>query len=240
MRAELSQLYAVCQRSEHVFGSPLVPVSPATSGHPVPRFVFFGDSTSRESVHLALHAGFDARDLRGSLALLRFIEQLTLEPALGQGLQLSLFPLVDVAGFAGIRRERPPAAGLVSGRPPPEAYLLNQDARQNRYHGFIRIESAAIDDAILLREYGAAFLLPAGRIETVPTNLGEPVPLVWETTAAPSSLLPSPLAAGAPAFELVLGVPGHWSPGLFRDSVTGVLRHLIARLRSFQAFAPDL
>ena len=98
---QLTSLYGLVQRSSYVFGSPLGAVAHAGRSHPLPRFVYFGPHASEASVRLAFLAGFDHRDLRGTLALLHFIEGLALEPEIGHGLNFSLFPLVDVLGSAG-------------------------------------------------------------------------------------------------------------------------------------------
>src|SRR4051812_3527006 len=67
---QLATLYALAQKSEHVFGTPLGPFEHAGRQHYVPRFVYFGPQTSEESPRLAFLAGLDSRDLRPTLALL--------------------------------------------------------------------------------------------------------------------------------------------------------------------------
>src|SRR5688500_11018077 len=97
---QLSSLYRLVQRSRHVFGSPLGPIVSDTRQLYLPRFVYFGPHASEAALRLSFLAGFDHRDLRSTLALLRFVEGLALEPDLGQGLNLSFFPLVDVVGLS--------------------------------------------------------------------------------------------------------------------------------------------
>ena len=103
---QLDALYGLVQRSNYVFGSPLGPFHWQARTYHVPRFVYFGPDGSDAAVRLAFLAGFDHRDLRGTLALLHFVERLALKPDVGQGLNLSFFPLVDVLGLSGLGEDR--------------------------------------------------------------------------------------------------------------------------------------
>src|SRR5690606_18549571 len=103
---QLSNLYQLVQRSQFLFASPLGPFH--VNGRPfhLPRFVYFGPHASDAALRLAFLAGFDHRDLRPTLAVLRLVEGLALAPDLGQGLNLSFFPLLDVLGLAQVAEAR--------------------------------------------------------------------------------------------------------------------------------------
>jgi len=238
----LTSLYALAQRSRYVFASPLGPFYRRARHYHVPRFVYFGPHTSDESLRLAFHAGFDSRDLRGTLALLHFVERLALTPDLGQGLNLSFFPLADVTGL--LRGESQQLAGhswISSGV--PELDLLAGDARSRAYHGFVRVESTPAGDDVITVGLRGNFPEALG-VELLNSDDLAPWDVRW--TAAPLGHAPAdgPLSLGddlafAP-FELTLGLPAAWSVELHREAVATILRNFIHRYRAFQAYAQHL
>jgi hypothetical protein len=209
----------------------------------VPRFVYFGPHTAEESVRLAFYAGFDRRDLCGTLALLHFIERLALAPDLGQSLNVSFFPLVDVLGLLEGRDRALPALDWHAPAE-PELALLAQDVRTGGYHGFVRVESAGNDDtlSIQLRGFkdGAGF---SGEADFINSQDTTPWPVRWET-GGPRSAGDGPLSLSddlpfAP-FELTVRVPASWPDEAYRDAVALTLRRFIIRYRSFLAYGQHL
>lgn len=240
---QLSKLYGLVQRSAYVFGSPLGPFTHRSRQHHVPRFVYFGPHTAEESVRLAFYAGFDRRDLRGTLALLHFVERLALAPDLGQSLNLAIFPLVDVLGLLEAR-DRPLARYAWHAPEEPELTLLAHDVRLRSYHGFVRIESGANDDAITVRLRGfaddAGF---GGEADFINSEDTSSWPVRWETGAAlrvgdgPLSL--SDDLPFAP-FELTVRVPAAWPDEVHREAVAATLKRFIVRYRSLLAYGQHL
>jgi hypothetical protein len=240
---QLATLYQLVQRSEYVFGSPLGPFFHRARHHHVPRFVYFGPHTAEESVRLGFYAGFDRRDLRGTLALLHFVERLALAPDLGQSLNISFFPLVDVLGLLESRDRA--LSGLAWQAPQePELALLAQDVRLGGYHGFVRVESGPDDDVITVRlrgfEDGAGF---RGETDFINSEDPAPWPVRWETggprlkDAGPLSLTDDlPFAP----FELTVRIPARWPDEDYRDAVALTLRRFIIRYRSFLAYGQHL
>jgi hypothetical protein len=240
---QLSRLYGLVQRSAFVFGSPLGPFFHHSRHHHVPRFVYFGPHTAEESVRLAFYAGFDRRDLRGTLALLHFVERLALAPDLGQSLNLSIFPLVDVLGLLE-QRDRTLPRFAWHAPEAPELALLAQDVRLRGYHGFVRVESGPHDDAITVRLRGFADegSFP-GETDFINSDDTAPWPVRWETGVAPK-VGDGPLSLSddlpfAP-FELTIRVPSSWSDEVHREAVALTLKRFIIRYRSFLAYGQHL
>ena len=240
---QLSSLYGLVQRSSYVFGSPLGTVAHENRSHPLPRFVYFGPHASEASVRLAFLAGFDHRDLRGTLALLHFIEALALEPEIGHGLSFSLFPLVDVLGFARAQEGRRLAGENWTRTTAPELSLLEKDARLRNYHGFVRLEMTG-DDAVTVRLRTAPSVEhPTPAVEFITSDEIAPFPVRWETASTiPVTDGPRTVAddlAFSP-FELTLRLPAAWSAELTREAAASILRRFVVRYRGFMAYGQHL
>lgn len=238
----LTALYALSQRSQYVFASPLGPFYRQARHYHVPRFVYFGPHTSDESLRLAFHAGFDARDLRGTLALLHFVERLALTPDLGQGLNLSFFPLADVTGL--LRNGTQDLASVSWVAPDvPELRLLAGDVRSRAYHGFVRVETTpAADDVITVRLRGHP--ADALGLELLSSHDIAPWDVRWESDAIDAVPADGPLSLSEDLpfrpFELTLGLPSTWSVELHREAATTILKNFIQRYRGFHAYAQHI
>jgi hypothetical protein len=240
---QLSSLYGLVQRSSYVFGSPLGTVVHAGCAHPLPRFVYFGPHAAEASVRLAFLAGFDHRDLRGTLALLHFVEALALDPEIGHGLNFSLFPLVDVLGFAHAQDGRSLARENWTRRAAPELDLLEKDARLRGYHGFVRLEMTGDDTVhVRLRTVPSAEH-PTPTVEFITSDEIAPFPVRWETSShAPVTDGPLSLAddLAFQPFELTLRLPAAWSPELTREAAASILKRFVLRYRGFMAYGQHL
>lgn len=238
----LTSLYALAQRSQYVFASPLGPFYRDARHYHVPRFVYFGPHTSDESLRLAFHAGFDARDLRGTLAMLHFIERLALTPDLGQGLNLSFFPLADVTGL--LRNDTQNLAASSWNSPAvPELALLAGDVRNRGYHGFVRIETTSADDDVIsvrLRGHSAETL----GVEFLNSDDIAPWSVRWSADPVDAVPADGPLSLSEDLpfqpFELTIGLPASWSVELHREATTAILKNFILRHRGFHAYAQHL
>lgn len=238
----LTSLYALAQRSRYVFASPLGPFYRNARHYHVPRFVYFGPHTSDESLRLAFHAGFDSSDLRGTLALLHFVERLALTPDLGQGLNLSFFPLADITGLLRGESQRLETHSWVSTRV-PELELLASDTRSRAYHGFVRIESTDTgDDVISIRLRGHSS--DSLGLELLSSHDISPWDVRWESGPVDAAPADGPLSLSDDLpfrpFELTIGLPSTWSVELHREAVTTILKNFIQRYRGFHAYAQNL
>jgi hypothetical protein len=240
---QLADLYDLVQRSEFVFGSPLGPIKAEKRSLYLPRFVYFGPHTSDVSLRLAFTAGLDHRDLRSTLALLHLVEQIALKPDIGQGLNLSFFPLVDVLGLASLAPDRSLAAANWSRNNEPEINLLGQDARLAGYHGFVRLETVRGQDVATVRLRFAANDHPTPDVELVSSDDFEPFPVRWEADAdQPPVDGPLSLAGDLPVppFELTLRLPAAWPTEQYREAAASILKRFIIRYRGILAYGQNL
>jgi hypothetical protein len=244
-KSHLSSLYTLSQQSNYLFGSPLGPFFHEGRHAHLPRFVFFGPHASDESWRLAFLAGYDHRDIRASRAVLHLAERLAGHAEEGYGLNLSFFPLVDAAGFLLGAPDRA-LAGEHWGRSlAPEINLLEKDARLRGYHGFIRVESSASDeDVIVIRVRQPRSVVISPDLELISSEETEPYPVRFECTEFATAASVGPLSVADdlqfPPFELVLGVPAGWPDELYHEAVGLILTRFILRYRAFQAYGQHL
>jgi hypothetical protein len=239
----IQSLYALSQRSNYVFASPLGPFYRQARHFSLPRFVYFGPHTHDESLRLAFYAGFDHGDLRGTFALLHLVERLALSPDIGQGLNLSFFPLVDAVGLFQTGENRDLASANWQHAEHPEIDLLQKDARSRGYHGFVRVltDNGTDEIAVSLRSQLPAALQAPG-VEFISSEDFEPLPVRWESASSVIADGPLTLNDDLPfsAFELTLRIPAAWSADLYREAVSSVLRRFILRYRTLQAYGQYL
>lgn len=241
---QLSSLYKLVQRSNYVFGSPIGPFFAEARHFHLPRFVYFGPHASEAALRLSFLGGFDHRDLRPTLALLRLVEGLALKPDLGQGLNLSFFPLVDVLGLAHVKSSRDLVAQNWSKPREPEIALLEKDARIAGYHGFVRIESAPGEEEVIVRlrapEPSENF---APALELISSDDVDPLGVRWESdSATPSEPGPLGIADDLPLhpFELTVRIPPAWSLDLYAEAAASILKRFVLRYRGFISYAQHL
>jgi hypothetical protein len=240
---QLAALYALVERSQYVFGSPLGSFAVRERSFHLPRFVYFGPHTSDASLRLAFTAGLDHGDLRSTLALLHLVEQLALKPDIGQGLNLSFFPLVDVLGLAGLTSGRALVSAHWARSREPELALLEQDARLTGYHGFVRLETAHGPDLPTVQLRFAGNDHPTPDVELISSEDFEPFPVRWEAgPSLPPRNGPLSVADDLPVrpFELVLSLPAAWPAAQYRAAAAAILKRFIIRYRGFIAYGQHL
>jgi hypothetical protein len=241
--AELSALYDLSQNSPYVFASPMGPLPAAAGTALMPRFVFFGPHASEESWRLALLAGFDHRDLRASRALVALAARLSGDLATGHALNLTIFPLVDVLGQVLGAAERGLAEAPWGAGAEPELGILERDARQRGYHGFVRIETGAFgDEQIAIRIRGSYSQAHSQGLEliTAEETGAYPVRLVVGETAPGDGPLSVSDDLPLLPFELTLRIPGSWTDAAYQDAVVTLVERFLRRYRAFQAFGQHL
>lgn len=240
---QLSALYGLVQKSNYVFGSPLGPFWVAGRTFQVPRFVYFGPHTNDAGVRLAFLAGHDHRDLRPTLSLLHFVEGLALAPDIGQGLNLSFFPLVDVLGLAGLRLDRVLGEDSWAFSTAPEIQLLERETRKSGFQGFVRIESApGLDVVGVSLRGGLTTENVAPDVELISSEDVRPFEVRWEADPRPWRSGPLEVSddlARRP-FELVLRVPASWSVETYREAISAILKRFVVRYRGFIAYGQHL
>jgi len=234
----LTALYALSHRSQYIFASPLGPFYRQARHYHLPRFVYFGPNTSDESLRLAFYAGFDAGDLRGTLALLHFVERLALDPRLALGLNLSFFPLANVTGLLHPGSEDLSDASWAH-PPAPEIDLLAKDARGRGYYGFVRVEAApADDDTVTVRLRGQAGETVG--VEIVSSEDVEPWAVRWLPEPPENAVADGPLSLADDLpfqpFELTLRLPSAWTAEMHREATASILSRFLLRYRGFHAY----
>jgi len=241
--SDLSALYALSQNSPYVFASPLGPFLAGARSAYLPRFVFFGPHACDESWRLAFLAGFDHRDLRASRALVALATRLATDSETGHALNLSFFPLVDVGGLAsGLARRGLDRAHWGSATA-PELVLLEKDARQRGYHGFVRVEtSPPEEELIVLRVRGPFSGVLSPDLELITSEETRTFPVRFESDARQASEGPLSIAEDLPLspFELTLRIPGSWSDEAYLHAAVTLLERFLRRYRAFQAYGQHL
>jgi hypothetical protein len=245
LRSDLSALYALAQNSPYVFASPLGPFALDGRQAYLPRFVFFGPHACDDSWRMALLAGFDHGDLRASRALLALATRLASDSETGHGLNLSFFPLIDVAGLLSGASGRGLAHAHWGGGSQPEIALLEKDARLRSYHGFVRIETAnADDDLISLRLRGSATELLSPDLDLITSEETRSFPVRFEADCRDIPLLEGPLSIAddlpLSPFELTLRIPGSWSEESYQHAAVTLIERFLKRYRAFQAYGQHL
>lgn len=247
IQSQLSALYALTEKSPHVFGSPLGPFVLRGAAYHLPRFVYFGPQSADDSVRLAFHAGFDGTDARSARALAHFVERLALTPEVGQGLNLSFFPLVNPSGLELDSRRNINAVDLAAenweNSDEPEVALLRHDAHVRSYHGFVRVESG-VDEEIV------------GAVRSVHQASGSDSSVLfahdsagafavrWENANASAAAVQGPLSIAddyaVRPFEVVLRFPRSWNDDVYREAVTQTLKRFIVHYRATFAYGIHL
>jgi hypothetical protein len=245
LRSDLSALYALSQNSPYVFASPLGPFRVEGRQAHLPRFVFFGPHACDDSWRMAFLAGFDHRDLRASRALLALATRLASDSETGHGLNLSFFPLIDVAGLVSGVAGRSLAYSHWGRGAAPEISLLENDARQRSYHGFVRIETGTMDDDLIsLRLRGSSTDLLSPDLELITSDETRSFPVRFEADCRDVPALEGPLSIAddlplAP-FELTLRIPDSWPEETYQHAAVTLMERFLGRYRAFQAYGQHL
>jgi hypothetical protein len=207
--------------------------------------VFFGPHACDDSWRLSFLAGFDHRDLRASRALLALATRLAADSEAGHALNLSFFPLVDVAGLFSGAAGRALASSRWGCGAPPEIELLGRDARQRGYHGFVRVETGPRhDELIALRIRGTFADALSPDLELITSKETRSFPVRFEAPSGGFPVADGPLSIAddlplAP-FELTLRIPESWSDEAYQHAAVTVLERFLLRYRAFQAYGQHL
>ena len=245
--ARLQRLYARSERAPALFASPLGPIVTPGRQHTLPRFHYLSPYGSDETLRVAVYAGYGYYDERSTDAVLHFLERLLLSPDLGDGINLTFFPLVDVLGqISG--EVRGLAAESWLNPASPEIELLARDARQRSYDVYVRLEASPIlvgstDDLVIVRLRGDL----AGRFsglgdEFLNSADFEPFPVRFETEVDAFASGPLTLSEdlGRAPLELTIILPDSWTPELYREAVAHIFKQLMLRYRGHQSYGQHI
>ncbi|HVT73307.1 MAG TPA: hypothetical protein VHD61_09230 [Lacunisphaera sp.] len=243
MSRQLSRLYELAQQSDHLFGSPLGPFHEEGNAYYLPQFVHFDARAAEESLRLAVLAGFGRHDLPAARAVLAFLEDLVRHPDDSQGLNVSVFPVANVAGLLGGAEERDLANEHWRRSDRPEIRLLDQNARLRGYQGFVRVVTTADSEPAAWVRTVSSTSAHATGVEVFTSEDFHPWP-VWFETVAAAAVRSGPLSIAddlpcAP-FEVELALPAGWPQRHADRTLAPLLRRLITRYRAFLAYGQNL
>lgn len=243
LRHRVGTLYELAQQSDFVFGSPLGPFFIDAHAHYVPRFVYFGPHTSRESLRLAVLAGIGRHDRLAANALLSFIEGLARQPDIGQGLNVSFFPVVNVGGLLDGAEERDLTGDHWAHSGTPEITLLRQDAERSGFQGFVRVTTTVDQEPSAWLRTVRSTTAQASDAEIFSSVDFQPWPVSFETVAT-HAVVSGPLSLGAvlpfAPFEVELALPADWPQRKADQALARILQRLIVRYRGLLAYAQHL
>jgi len=236
----LTAFHELAQHSANLFASPTDAVAIGDRIYHLPRFVFFGPNQASGPIRIALYAGWDGTDARGTLALLSLIERLTLKPEAAAGCQLVFYPLVNPTGFqdqtvgtrGGVRLEKENWATSKV----PEIETLAKEFRLHGFHGWVSLHTTPAHDRIQARIRG----LPVNA-DFFPVEPGR-FRIDWQPDAAAITEGPATLVGDLPfgSFQLRLDVPAAWPDGLHTAAVVQTVRAFLGRYRKAIAYGIHL
>lgn len=239
----LGALTEVAQESDNIFASPLGPFYVGDAPVYLPRFVYFGPNSSEASLRLALLAGLGRHDLLAARSLVAFIDGLARHPDIGQGVNLSLFPVVNARRFLAGAEEHDLSAVHWGRAGEPEIKLLSMEARVRSYHGFVTVVTAADETPAARVRTVLTEHVAASDVELFNSEDFSPWSVRFEALTARAAIEgPITLAqdlAFAP-FEVQIALPAHWSQAHADRSLAVLLKRLIQRYRGFFAYGQHL
>jgi len=239
----LSALIESAQQSDYLFGSPLGPFYDEARHYYLPHFVYFGPNSSQVSLRLALIAGTGRHDLPAARSLIAFIEGLTRQPDLGQGLNLSFFPLVNVLGLLGGAEDRDLSEEHWGRSRAAEIGLLAQDARLRGYQGFVQVVSTGDETPSAWVRTVLKADIASSDVELFNSEDFNPWSVRFESaTAGIATRGPLTLAEDLPyaPFEIELALPASWPQAKADRALATLLKRLIIRYRGFHAYGQHL
>jgi len=239
----LASLPELAQESDYVFGSSLGPFSDGANLHDLPHFIYIGPASSPDTLKLAVLAGFGRHDLPAARAVLAYIEGLTRRPDVGQGLNLSLFPLVNVLGLIGGAEDRDLTAANWVSSAEPEIRLLRQDSSLRGYQGFVRVVTTADDAPSAWFRSIPSLLAQSAGVEVFSPSDFLPWPVRFEKALA-GKVTSGPLSVAEDLpfspFEIELALPAEWTQFRKDKELSALLKRLFASYRAFQGYGQNL
>jgi len=242
LTGRLTLLLERAQQSENLFASPLGPFWHGGRSHFLPRFVYFGPDASGDPLRLAVLAGLGRHDAAASRALLAFLEGAVNGPGFGPGINLSVFPVLNLVGQLA-DEDRDLAGESWSQSRLPEIELARQDAQLRCYHVFVRLETSPDDEPTAwVRAILGTGARPTG-VRIFTSEDFDSWPVRFETlTAGAVNGGPLTLADDLPQapIEVTLALPSSWPQARMDRSVNRILRRLFASYHAFLAFGQHL
>ena len=135
----------------------------------LPRFTFCGPNSS-EPIRIGLFAAIHGDEPAGTLACIRFLQELAKSPALAENFHLQVYPICNPTGFEDntrhSRRDLDLNREFWKGSVEAEVRILEDELRMGRFSGIIQLHADDTSDGV----YGFV------RGHTLTENLLRPAP----------------------------------------------------------------
>jgi murein peptide amidase A len=231
----------------------LGPFIRGSSEYQLHRGTFVGPNSS-DPIRIGIFAGIHGDEPAGTLAAIRFLQELASSPVIAEGYQLRVYPLCNPSGFEDNTRvsRRGPDLNRCFWRssPEPEVRLIEGELRQHRFHGLIQLHADDTSDGLygfvrghtLSENLLKPALAAAGEI--LPRNVNAQIDgfaakdgIIYDAyegiLAAPSEIVPAP-------FEIILETP-HFAPMDKQvEALVVAMKTVLAEYRQLMAFAANL
>ncbi|MFY9923682.1 MAG: hypothetical protein WAK51_04300 [Opitutaceae bacterium] len=175
--------------------------------------------------------------------MIDWIKVLLVQPDIGQGVSVSVFPIVNLDAIQG----GTDSVGLrdsdwVKSRT-PEIRLIADNAKVRAYQGFIRIEASTDSAPSVVVRMAVKRRAHRSSAEVFTSSDFEP----WETrfeTLGHESELSGPLSLSrvldSAVFEVALSVPASWAQSKWSSNLVPLLGRLVASYRTFFSHGGEL
>jgi hypothetical protein len=238
------------QLHAHQLTSRGYPYSPRT----LHRFHYIGPEGGDGYTRLGIFAGIHGDEVAGSLAAVRFLQELALESHRAQGYEFFIYPVCNPTGYAdGTRHSR---SGLDLNREfwkdsdQPEVRLLEQEILQLNFNGFLSLHADDTSDGLygfaLGHTHAEYVLSPAleAASRVLPRNRRRridnfPAENSIVRNRYPGMLGPHPDTRRQP-FEIVLETPALAPIPDQVESTVIALHKILEEYRNLLSFSPNL
>jgi hypothetical protein len=217
------------------------------------RFTLRGPNSS-EPIRIGLFAAIHGDEPAGTLACIRFLQELAGSPALAENFHLEIYPICNPTGFEDNTRHSRRGLDLNrefwKGSVEAEVQILEHELRAGGFNGIIQLHADDTSEGIYGFVRGHTLtenlLRPALRAaaEILPRNVNATIDgfaardgIIYESydgvLAAPKQMDPLP-------FEIILETPHHADMELQVEALVVALRTILAEYRRLISFAANI
>jgi hypothetical protein len=219
----------------------------------LPRFGFRGPNSS-EPIRIGLFAAIHGDEPAGTLACIRFLQELAGSPALAENFQLEVYPICNPTGFEDNTRHSRRGLDLNrefwKGSVEAEVQILEHELRVGRFSGIIQLHaddtSSGIYGFVRGHTLTENLLRPALRAagEILPRNVNATIDgfaardgIIYESY---EGVLAAPKEMGPVPFEIILETPHHAEMELQVEALVVALKTILAEYRRLISFAANI
>jgi hypothetical protein len=217
------------------------------------RFGFRGPNSS-EPIRIGVFAAIHGDEPAGTLACIRFLQNLAASPALAENFHLEVYPICNPTGFEDNTRHSRRGLDLNrefwKGSVEAEVQLLEHELRVGRFSGIIQLHADDTSDGIYGFVRGHTLtenlLRPALRAagEILPRNVNATIDgfaardgIIYESY---EGVLAAPEAMDSVPFEIILETPHHAEMELQVEALVVALKTIVGEYRRLISFAANI